>query len=188
MTDLPWLDPHIRLFGTLDDDMYAAFREQLNQARKDVAHDQPLLLELTTSGGDAETARRMALDVTLCREREQRRIVFLGKSFVYSAGITVMAAFPVQDRCLTRDTELLIHERRLERTVQLSGALRSNLAVLRAAIAEIESGQRLEREGFRQLVAGSKMSVEHLLAKVLESDWYLCADEAKAEGLVSEVI
>jgi ATP-dependent Clp protease, protease subunit len=188
MTDLPWLDPHIRLFGTLDDDMYASFRDQLAQARKDVARDQPMLLELSTTGGDAETARRMALDLTLVREREQRRIVFVGKSFVYSAGITIMGAFACKDRYLTRDTELLIHERRLERTLQLSGALRSNLALLRDAIAEIESGQRLEREGFAQLVAGSQLDVDQLLEKVLDADWYLNAAEAKKVGLVHAVL
>lgn len=188
MTDLPLLDPHIRLFGTLDDDMYASFHDQLAQARKDVPRDQPMLLELTTTGGDAETARRIALDITLVREREQRRIVFLGKSFVYSAGITIMGAFPCEARYLTRDTELLIHERRLEKTLQLSGALRSNLAMLHDAIAEIESGQRLEREGFAQLVAGTQLSVDDLLEKVLEADWYLPAAEARKVGLVHAVI
>jgi ATP-dependent protease ClpP protease subunit len=186
--DLPFLDPHIRLFGPVDQDLYTSFIEQLDKARKTVDRGGPILLELTTTGGEAETARRMALDIALVRERQQRELFFLGKSFVYSAGITVMAAFPVQARLLTRDTELLIHERRIEETVHLNGGLRCGLCMLRDKMAELESGRRLEKEGFEQLVAGSRMTLEDLMKKVDHADWYVPAGEAKDRGLVHEVI
>ncbi len=182
------LDPHIRLFGNVDDAMFQSFLEQMNRSRKEVPSYQPLLVELTTTGGDAETARRIASDIRLLRELESRTIRFLGKGFVYSAGITIMAAFPREDRWLTRGTELLIHERRLERTVQLSGALRTNMAKLRDLMAELESGRRLEMAGFRELAAGTPMTADGILEKVLHADWYLSADQAFEAGLVRGVV
>ncbi len=185
---LPVLDPHIRLVGTVDDAMFKVFIEELTQARKNLSPMEPVLLCLTTTGGEAETARRIADELTLVRERENRPLRFVGKTAVYSAGVTIMAAFARGERYLTRGTELLIHERRVTKTVELSGALRGNVSKLRDLLAEMDSGQRLERDGFRQLVQGSSMSVDQLLAKVMEADWYLTADEALAAGLIQSVI
>lgn len=182
------LDPDIRLFGNVDDAMFSAFTDQLSQARQKRERDQPLLLELTTSGGAADTARRIATDLRLCREIEGRTLRFLGKSMVYSAGITIMAAFRPQERYLTAGTELLIHERRIERTVALSGALRSVLAVVRDLQAELDSGQRLERAGFEQLVAGSRMTADEVMLRIMQADWYLGAEEALTQGLVGAVV
>ena len=61
---------------------------------------------------------------------QERELFILGKSYVYSAGISLMAAVPPSRRYLTRDTILLVHERRMDRTVQLTGALRSAIAML----------------------------------------------------------
>jgi hypothetical protein len=55
-----------------------------------------VVLELTTEGGDADGARRMALEIRLCREWHNRDTYFVGKTVVMSAGITIMAAFPRQ--------------------------------------------------------------------------------------------
>ena len=136
--------------------MYASFRDQLAQARKDVARDQPMLLELTTTwSATPTTARRMGLDLTLgYGSASNAASSSSARASSIRPASPSWATFACKDRYLTRDTELLIHERRLERTLQLSGALRSNLALLNDAIAEIESGQRLEREGFAQLVGG----------------------------------
>ena len=83
---------------------------------------------------------------------------------------------------------LLIHERRIERTVQLSGALRSAISVAQDLLAELESGQQLERRGFERLVAGSQLSAEALLERVLHKDWYMTAEEALALKLVAGLV
>ncbi|MBI2772479.1 MAG: ATP-dependent Clp protease proteolytic subunit [Burkholderiales bacterium] len=182
------LDANVRLYGSVDDDMFRSFLDQVASARKSLGDGQPVILELTTTGGDAETARRMATDLRMLRDYDGRKLLFIGKSAVYSAGITLMSAFKPHERFLTRHTELLIHERRVERSIQLSGALRSNMPMLRDAMAELESGSRLERKGFEQLVEGSKLSTDELLAKVMEADWYLGATEAKELGLVHDIL
>jgi ATP-dependent Clp protease, protease subunit len=181
------LDPDIRLFGAVDDAMFESFTRQLNEARKRPA-DQVVLVELTTTGGDAETGRRIAADIALCRREEGRVFAFLGKSSVYSAGITIMSAFPPEQRWLTDCTELLIHERRITRTVELSGALRANRDVLQDEIAEIDSGVRLERAGFEQLVKGTPLGLDALIERVNEADWYLSAAEAHRIGLVRHLV
>lgn len=178
---LPSLHPDVRLLGSIDEAMVQRFLDEAGA----VQGDKPLVLELSTMGGDAESARRLAQEIRLLRQA--REVFFLGKSYVYSAGITVMAAVPSTHRFVTADTVLLVHERRIERTVQLSGALRSAIAVARDLLAELEIGQVLERRGFDELAAGSKLSGDELLQRVLEKDWYLTAGEALELGLIGGI-
>lgn len=178
---LPSLHPDVRLLGSIDEATVQRFLDQSGAAQG----DKPLVLELSTMGGDAESARRLAEEIALLRQA--REVFFLGKTYVYSAGITVMAAVPASHRFVTPDTILLVHERRLERTVQLSGALRSAIAVARDLLAELEIGQVLERRGFEQLAAGSRLSADELLQRVLDNDWYLTAEEALELGLIGGI-
>jgi ATP-dependent protease ClpP protease subunit len=179
---LPSLKPNIRLIGMLDEPMLQNYLDQCDQLQG----DGPVVLELSTAGGEAETARRMAQEVRLLAQA--REVFFLGKTYVYSAGITVMAAVPPARRFLTRDTVLLIHERRMERTVQLSGPLGSALSVVQGLMAELEIGQKLEREGFEKLVDGSELTADDLLRHVLEKDWYMHAEEALSLRLVAGLV
>lgn len=179
---LPSLHPDVRLLGSIDDAMVQRFLDQSGASQG----DKPLVLELSTMGGDAESARRLAEEIVLLRQA--REVFFLGKTYVYSAGITVMAAIPSTHRFLTPDTILLVHERRMERTVQLTGALRSAIAVARDLLAELEIGQVLERRGFEQLAAGSKLSADELLQRVLDKDWYLTAEEALELELIGGIV
>ena len=179
---LPRLRPDIRLLGDIDEQMIQGFLDQSEH----LEGDGPVVLELSSMGGEAESARRLAEEIHLLGQA--REVFFLGKSYVYSAGITLMAAVPSSHRYLTRDTILLLHERRMERTVQLSGALRSAIAVTRDLLAELEMGERLERRGFERLVAGSALSAQSLLDRVLERDWYMSADEALQLRLVAGLV
>ena len=179
---LPSLKPDIRLIGTIDEDMLQNFLDQSDK----VEGDGPIVLELSTSGGEADTARRLAQEVRMLSQ--EREVFFLGKTYVYSAGITVMAAVPPSQRFVTRDTVLLIHERRMERTVQLSGALRSSVSVVQDLMAELESGQALERGGFEELVKGSELTADELIERVMQKDWYMSAEEALSLRLVAGLV
>jgi ATP-dependent protease ClpP protease subunit len=179
---LPTRPPDIRLIGSIDEQMLRNFLDQCGGLQG----DGPAVLELSTAGGEADTARRIAQEVRMLGQA--REVFFLGKTYVYSAGITVMAAVPPARRFLTRDTVLLIHERRIERTVQLSGALRSAMSIAQDLLAELEIGQRLERRGFEQLVDGSDLSADDLLRRVMEKDWYMPAEEALSLRLVAGLV
>lgn len=182
-SSLPSLAPHIRLFGDIRENMLSEFFRQQAEAPA----DGPLVFELSTSGGDAETGRRIAEELRLW-QAAGRALYFLGKTYVFSAGISVMAAFPRDRRYLTQDCELLIHERKLTRQVALDGSLRSCRAKVNDVLAEIESGQRREREGFARLVEGSPLSVQDIEKRVLDKDWYLPAREAAELGLVAGLV
>lgn len=184
MPSLPSLDADIRLTGIVDDAMLRSFLDQVGALT-----DKPtVVLELTTTGGDAEVARRIALDVRLLREHGGKDVFFFGKSTIYSAGVTVMSAFAVERRFVSADASLLIHERRLEKDVQLAGALRANIARVMDLLAELEHGQALERDGFEDLVRGSTLSVDALMARVMTANWYLRAPEALRLGLVAALV
>ena len=96
---------------------------------------------------------------------------FLGKSFMYSASVTIMSGFPVNRRFITADTLLLIQEHKLKQSVEFNGALRGGLSLANNLIAQIESGQMLERHGFKQLVAGSKVTIDDVLLHLLSKHW-----------------
>jgi len=180
---LPSREPDIRLFGDVNEGMLSEFFRQQSEARA----EGPIVLELSSSGGDAETARRIAEELRLWQDAG-RDVFFLGKTYLFSAGVTVMPSIPPKRRFLTRDCELLIHERKMTRQIILDGSLRACRAKINDVLAEIESGQRLQDEGFAKLVEGSDLSVEEVVNQVLEKDWYLAAQQAKEYGLVAGVI
>ena len=178
------LTPQVSLLGTVDDQMVRSMLDQLAEVPDG---DDPVTLEVTTLGGDAEMGRRAMLEVDLARERlKPRRFVFLGKSVVYSAGVTMMAGFPREDRFLASDAMLLIHCRQLDEDLKLSGPIRSSLPKLRSKCHEIETGVELEEEGFRRLIEGSEVSMDELLEKALYN-WYVPAEEAVRLGLVAGI-
>ncbi|WP_338244515.1 peptidase S14 [Aurantiacibacter hainanensis] len=174
--------PQLRLIGSVDEAMYAEFRDQLHNAPK----KGPLVVALTTLGGNPEIARTMADDVRLLRE-PGRDIFFLGKSAVYSAGATFMAGFPVSHRYMTKDSSLLIHERQITKTINLSGPLKSCIYQLKAALNEIEHSIEIEEQGFREIVNGSNVSFEDVRDRAPEN-WYIGCDKAKELGLICGVI
>lgn len=177
--------PTIRLHGKVDNDMLDRFLEQMAVA---VDGTGPMLLELTTTGGDAEIGRRIATDVILARDRLGLDLVFLGKSVVYSAGVSIMSGFPPGKRFLTQDCMLLIHERRLNKTLELKGAMRGMEAIVKDTLAEIESALQMERTAFDYLVAGSDVTLDELMKRINGSDWYLSDAEALKRKLIAGIV
>lgn len=175
--------PHICLSGPVDHAMYHSFRDQLAAAPT----EGTLVIAISTLGGDPEVARLMGDEVRLLREYTGREILFLGKVAVYSAGATFMAHFPVDKRFLTKGTRLMIHERKLTCDVHLEGPLKTLVPILQAKLHEIEESIRIEEEGFRDIVAGSKLGFDELCRKA-PSNLYLEAEEARDLGLVLDVI
>ena len=179
------LDARISLIGSVTEDMARSLREQLRELEPG---DEPITLEMTTLGGDAELARRMVLDIDQARERlSPRRLLFLGKTVVYSAGVTVMSAFPRDDRFLAADATLLIHCRQLDKTVEIDGPLRASLPRIEALCHELCTGIELEKRSFERLIEGTSVTLEALLEKALYN-WYLSAEEALELGLIAGIV
>ena len=175
--------PQVRLLGTVSEAMLNVFQDQLAAAEP----GGPIAVEITSMGGDADIGRRLALEVGLARERLNRRLVFGGKTAVYSAATTVMGGFPREDRYLTRDAVLLIHCRQLQRSLELSGPLGASRVRLNQILGEIEIGVQLQQEGYAALVEGSRVSLDEITAEA-EAGWYVRAEEALARGLVAGLI
>ena len=176
--------PNVQLYGPIGDQ---SVRDVLQQIQSVLKGQDPLVVEMTTEGGDAEGGRRIALEIRLAREWHGRETIFLGKTVVMSAGVTIMAAFPRADRYLTDDTVLLIHERRIRKTLEIDGPMRANLQIVREMLAQLESAQRTEREGFAELAAGSAITAEDLTERAT-TNFYLTAREAFELGLVAAVV
>ena len=175
--------PQVQLSGTVDYQMYGWFKQQLVAAEG----DGPLVVAITTLGGDPEVARAMADDIRLLSEYTGRETLFLGKVAVYSAGATFMSGFQADKRFLTHGSRLMLHERQMNSTLQLSGPLNTLRPTLEAKMAEIEDSIRIQDEGFRALVHGSRVSFDQLKQKAA-SAWYIEAEEARDLGLVLDLI
>jgi ATP-dependent Clp protease, protease subunit len=176
--------PTVRLAGSIDDAIAASF---LNQILPVLNVDGSIVVELFSSGGDAEVGRRLAEEVRLLRQAHGRDMWFLGKTLVASAAVTVMAGFPRDRRWLTRDTTLLIHGRRMMRNVHLEGPLGSCRRVLEEIIADIDNGLRVEDEGFAELIVDSTVSLEDIRRESY-GGWYLSAAQALELGLVAGLV
>jgi ATP-dependent protease ClpP protease subunit len=176
--------PDVRLHGEVGDPMLQSFLDGLAAAE---TAEGPLVVELTTTGGDADVGLRIAADLRLFRERTGRRALVFGKAAVYSAGVSILAGAPPQDRWLARGTMLLIHGRQLSTKLDLNGPLVRERERLAALMAEIEAGLALERQGFEALIAGSTVQLEDLLARA-RTNWYVPAEEALARGLIAGLV
>ena len=186
MTEPPseLLTAHVRLYGEVGDAMLASFLEQLDAAR---ARPGPMVVELTTPGGDADVGRRIAADIRLLRERTGRPPLFFGKTTVYSAGATIMSGFRREDRWMDRHAVLMVHCRKLAKTMELSNFLASERPRVEALLAEIDLGLRVQAWDFKALIAGSDVQLEELEQCAME-DWYITAEEALKRGLIAGVV
>ncbi|HYC74043.1 peptidase S14 [Brevundimonas sp.] len=176
--------PQIRLNGNVSDEMFGAFQDQFLAAADG---PDPVVLELTTVGGDADVGRRIAADIRLFRERTGRTPLFFGKTTVFSAGATIMAGFRREDRWLDRHGVLMIHCRKLSKTLELSNFLKSERPRVEALLAEIDIGIKVQTWGFEELIAGSDIGLDELEEKAAEN-WYLTAEQALQRGLIAGVV
>jgi hypothetical protein len=164
--------------------MYNSFCEQFGRAPSKGL----VVIELSTLGGDPEVARMMGEDVRYHSELDQeRRIVFLGKAAIYSAGTTFMSFFALQNRYLTRGTRLMIHERKLSKTLNIDGPLTACVATVKATLNEIQASIAIQNEGFENLIRGSKVGMEQVLERA-PCNWYIEAQEALALDLIAAVL
>lgn len=176
--------PRIQLAGVVDYDMYDRFRAQLEQAPATGL----VVVELSTLGGDPEVARMMGEDIRFHSDlNPARRFVFLGKAAIYSAGATFMSFFAIPNRYLTRGTRVMIHERKMDKMLHVAGPLTTCVASVRAVLHELEHSIVIQNEGFENLVRGSEIDMEEVLRRAPEN-WYIEAQDAKAKGLVQDVI
>ena len=176
--------PTITLTGAVDYNMYQYFRSCLSN----IAPQGLVIVELSTLGGDPEVARMMGEDIRFHSDlRPERRIVFLGKTAIYSAGATFMGFFARQNRYVARGTRLMIHERMITKTLNVQGPLTTCIASLKATIHEIEASIAIQNEGFANLVLGAQISLDDVIARATEN-WYLEANEALNLGLVEAVL
>ncbi|TFW14610.1 peptidase S14 [Brevundimonas intermedia] len=176
--------PRILLAGAVDYAMYDRFRDQLADAPKTGL----TVIELSTLGGDPEVARMMGEDVRFQSDiNPSRRLVFLGKAAIYSAGATFMSFFAVENRYLTRGARVMIHERKMDKQLHVTGPLTTCIASVRAMLNELEHSIAIQNEGFENLVRGSSVTMEDVLKRA-PANWYIEAQEAKALGLIAEVI
>lgn len=176
--------PNISLNGAITADTLPFFLDRLNDVRRQGAH---VVMELNTQGGDADVARRIALEIRLFARHSGRQAFCVGKTNVYSAGVTIFAAFRPETRYLTDDAVLLVHERHVEHQMQLNEPIRAALQKVREQLNLLERAHELEMEGFRELVAGSKISVEELYDRATRN-YYLSATEALELGLISRML
>jgi ATP-dependent protease ClpP protease subunit len=160
------------------------FLERLSAIRKS---GEDIILELNTTGGDADTACRIALEILLFQRHSGRRAYCVGKTVVYSAGVTILAAFPRDKRFLTEDAVLLVHERRLETSLVLNGPIKSCVQIVTEQLHTLETAKRQEIEGFRRLIEGSELTVEKIY-EIATDNCYITAEQALDLRLIERIL
>jgi ATP-dependent protease ClpP protease subunit len=177
--------PKIRLLGPIGEEMV---RDYLSQYEKIASKKSKVfVVELTTYGGKADYGYRIAEEIRLARDYYRKDPIFLGKTFVYSAGMIIVAAFPRNKRYLTQHTTLLTHERRVEEDVKFLGPLIANIQVAKELLADFENGKRIQNHNFSQLIEGSNVSLEEILERA-QTGWYITAQEAYERQLIEAIL
>jgi ATP-dependent protease ClpP protease subunit len=177
--------PNISLNGRISEESTLPFfLERLAAVR---ASGEDIILELNTAGGDADAACRIALEIRLFIRHSGRQAYCVGKTVVYSAGVTIFAAFPNSCRFLTEDAVLLVHERRLEKSLELNGPIKSCIQIVSEQLHMLETAERQELEGFRELTEGSTLGTDELY-ELATRNCYIPAAQALELGLIAEVL
>ena len=176
--------PDVRLFGPVNDALLTNFLAAFGSAC--IAGTDPVV-ELMTDGGVADIGYRISEEVRSAEISFGVKPIFLGKTSVFSAGVTIMSGFPPERRYLAPNTTLLIHERRTTKDVHITGQIGASIQVARELVAELEAGLRVQNEGFARLVEGTDVSYEECLKRAA-TGWYVSAKEAVDRGLVAELI
>lgn len=176
--------PNISINGLISDETLSFFLGRLEAVR---SAGEDMIMELNTNGGDADVARRIALEVRLFLRRSGRRACCVGKTKIYSAGVTILAAFPKECRFLTDDAVLLVHERRIDDSIVLKGPMKSCIQIVKEQLALLETAEKLEMEGFRELVEGSSLTTDELYDRATRN-CYIHAEEAFQTGLVAQIL
>ncbi len=184
LTDLKLAQPDIRLFGAVDDNMFMSCIAQFNGL---IERPDPIVVQITTQGGAADTGRRIAREIGLRSRALTRRVIMVGLTNVYSAGVTIMSGFRREDRFLSGNCSLLIHERQMDSNIHFFGPLSSVRLVTLGKLKEIEEGIALQNEGFRALIEGSKVSFDDICRMAAETT-YLSATEAFDRRLVAGLL
>lgn len=176
--------PDIRLFGTVDDAMFQSCIAQFNGL---IDRPDPVVVQLTTLGGAADTGRRIAREIGMRCRALNRRVVMVGLTNVYSAGVTIMSGFRREDRFLSPRCSLLIHERQMDSHIHFFGPLSAVKLVTLGKLKEIEEGIALQNEGFRELIEGSSVTFDEICKMAAETT-YLTAQEALDRGLIAGIL
>src|ERR1700690_2441991 len=87
--------PTVRLSGAIDEAAAASF---LSQILPVLGLPGSIVVELFSTGGDADIGCRLAQEVRLLREAHGRDLWFLGNTLGGSAAVTFMASFPRDSR------------------------------------------------------------------------------------------
>jgi ATP-dependent protease ClpP protease subunit len=177
--------PNISLNGRISEEATLPFFLGRLLAIRDRGED--LILELNTMGGDADTAARIALEIGLFLRHSGHRAFCVGKTVVYSAGVTIPAAFPRSCRFLTEDAVLLVHERQLDKSLELKGPIKACLQIITEQLRMLETAREQELAGFRALIEDSDLTLEELYAQASKS-CYIGAGEALELELIAEVL
>jgi ATP-dependent protease ClpP protease subunit len=178
-------EPNISLNGLITEETTLPFF--LDRLVKVRASGEDIILELNTAGGDADAACRIALEIRLFIRHSGRRAYCVGKTVVYSAGVSIFAAFPKSCRFLTEDAVLLVHERRLQKSLELTGPLKSCIQIVSEQLHMLRTAERQELEGFRELTAGSRLGTDELY-QLATKNCYIPAAQALELGLIAEIL
>jgi ATP-dependent protease ClpP protease subunit len=177
--------PDVRLFGTVGDPMLTVFLSAFGEAVR--SGKTEIVVELMTSGGVADVGYRIFEEIRLAERATGIEPLFLGKTSVFSAGVTIMSGFHASRRFLTQNTTLLIHERRTDKQVHITGQIGSSIQIARELVSELEAGLRVQNEGFAALVRDTDVSFEEV-EKRAATGWYLSAREALDRGLIAGIV
>jgi ATP-dependent Clp protease, protease subunit len=188
MTKFPLspLKPAMRLTGDVNECMADKFWDGLQDILKNNGKD-PVFLCLTTAGGEADIGRCIAQDIRYWLKEAKNDVYFLGKTNVYSAGVTIMSAFPKEKRFLSPDCVLLIHERKISKDLKLEGPLDRIEDIANDIISQVKNSTQLEEEGFSALAEGSTLTTKDILARA-KREWYVTAQEARKLGLIEGIV
>lgn len=75
----------------------------------------------------------------------------------------------------------------MSKTLVIDGPLTTCMAAVKATLNEIECSIQIQNEGFENLIRGSQITLDEVKRKAPDN-WYLEAQEAKAFGLIEDVL
>lgn len=158
------------LIGDITYEAYDAFSKELSEVIKSKSNIVKIILELSSTGGDAYVSLAFYSKIKSCRIP----IEIVGNGFIASAAVLILAAG--KKRYMTPESWVMVHEETEELNCEVHQAERM-----------IAHQRRMEDQADRILAANSNISAEKWKEMHKETT-YLTAEECRAIGLIEEII
>ena len=163
-------------------DVYIAQRTKILSSDK---KESPIVITLTSVGGDIEWAWALVDDIQ--RLSEFREVLLLGRGKVSSAAVLILLALPLERRFLAERSTVYVHRRKTSFGDRLIGHDDAHEYAMKEHAATVANGRRIDEEWIHFMGQQTSIKAEGI-RQLMEEPRFIVGNELVEMGFVSAIV